>query len=401
MHNSDLDVSVKSDALRGVNVDLVVSGSIGAVESVRLARALRRLGAKVYPYLTTGGAQFITKMALEWASAQEVVTEFNGRSSHLASHDLCLIAPCSANFVSSMANGLTSTAATALLASYLGQKKPVFLVPNMHNSLMDSPVVKENLDKVAKIAHVFQGRLEEGKNKFPPPDTLADSVSHHYHQITDSRLRGRSTLLTMGTTRGYVDEIRYFSNYSSGRLGSALAEELYRQGVKTDIVCGPVQVMPRSYEKLTQIETNEDMLLAVQRAVAEGCHSAVFMASVLDFIPAHKAQGKIKSDATLHVEFVSSKKIIGEVNPNSGIKIGFKLESSLTQEQMRDIAAHYCDKYSLSHLVFNLRSQIDEHRHIATIAERKDTGEIIFHEGYQTREDLARYLTALIKQSFE
>src|SRR5690242_6546348 len=152
MELSDLSVIPKSSTLRGKHLDVIVTGSIAAVESVRFVRALRRLGAEITVYLSDGGAQFITPIALSWASTRSVVTGFSGEATHLATHDGCVIAPASANFIADVLHGKASTPSTALVASYFGQRRPVFYLPAMHESLFRSPHIKTNLARFSENA---------------------------------------------------------------------------------------------------------------------------------------------------------------------------------------------------------------------------------------------------------
>ena len=394
---TDLSIDKKSSALEGVTLDVVVSGSIAAVESVKFIRALRRLGADVHVYLTTGGAQFITPTALEWASANRVVTAFEGMTSHLAGHDACIVAPASANFIAQMAHGMTSVPATALVSSYLGQGKRVCIVPSMHESLMDSPICLQNMARIQPWVQMVSGPREEGKRKFPDHEILADTIAH---QVNHNERFKAPVLITMGTTRGYVDEVRYFSNYSSGRLGSLIAEEFYRQGFATDVVAGPSTYRPRVFTRLLRIETNEELLDQSLKSVNEGAGAAIFAASVLDFIPEHPTTGKIKSDQQLTVTFRKSEKIIGRIQPHLGLKVGFKLETSLSTAQMRFIAKEYMDKYDLRLMVVNLLKDVDEHRHAATIFERGDGDCLICHENVASKAAIARFIVGHIKKGY-
>jgi phosphopantothenoylcysteine decarboxylase/phosphopantothenate--cysteine ligase len=362
MASNDLHVSQISSALSARSVDLVVSGSIGAVESVRFIRALRRLGAEVHPWLTKGGALFTTETALSWAAARKVRTQFEGEASHIAQHDACIVAPASASLISKVAQGLTDTPASALIASYLGQHKPVILVPNMHDSLLHSPMVAANLQKISSFCTVLAAREEEGKQKFPDPKQLADRIAHILNQQ-----QGRKILLTMGTTRGPIDDVRYISNYSSGSLGSHITEEFYRYGHRVHVVAGPCPVRPQSYSDLTAVITNDEMLAAVQSIAQSGIDGAIFAASVLDFVPASKLDGKVRSRDELKVDFVRTPKIIAEVKQKLAFKVGFKLEVAANSHEQEAIVRDYLQKYQLSHLVYNQLQDVNQTDHTAQI----------------------------------
>lgn len=375
---SDLHVEQSSEALKGTQIDLVITGSIGSVESVRFARSLRRLGAQVFPWLTKGASQFVTTTALEWACNQKVMTDFSGLESHLATRDGVVIAPASMNTIGAIAQGLASNPALALIASYLGQKKPVLVMPNMHDSLMQNPATQKSIKTLEDYGcTILQARTEEGKQKFPDPHILADQVAHCFNQ-SESQI-----LVSFGTTRGYIDDVRYISNYSSGSLGSHITEELYRWGVKVTAIAGPCKILPQSYCKLIHIKTNEELKQALCDE-AKKCQSGVFATSVLDYAPAKRVTGKIKSNQeTMSLELVPTEKLIGKHDFPDGKKVGFKLEPGITTTAAKAIASDYMSKYKLSLFIVNSMSEVSEHKHTAIVFEREKTqiGEPLTVEG--------------------
>lgn len=389
-HSSDLNVTHLSDALKGRRIDVVVSGSIAAVESVRFIRALRRLGAEVTPWLTQGGAQFITPMALEWAANQSCITSFSGTASHICMGDAVVIAPASSSFIGRIAAGQTDTPAAALVASALGQTKPVLMLPAMHDSLALAPSYRAHIAEVSTWdgVKILTSRLEEGKRKFPEPATLADQVAHELNLQTKVP---HKILITMGTTRGYVDDVRYFSNYSSGKLGSTIAEELYRHGYQTIVVAGPSEFRPKAASELIDIRTTGDMLSACQNKSSD-IYGAIFCASVLDYEPSETASGKLRSGAKdLTISLKPTPKIIEQVTIKGPVKIGFKLESDLTQERAKDIARDYCKKYRLSALIANQLSSVSASSHKAwAITAKQNVTELT------SKQAIARYIVDLL-----
>lgn len=389
MSSHDLSVAPLSSALSSYQIDLVVSGSIGAVESVRFARALRRLGARVFPTLTQGGAQFVTETALAWSCAEKVTSAFSGEASHIGFRDALVVAPASANFISKAALGICDSPALALFASYLGQKKPVIIVPNMHDSLALNPMAQKHLQTLREYVTVLGSREEEGKQKFPDPTLLADHVAHTVNQ---KQWNGKRVVVSLGTTRGYVDDVRYFSNYSSGKLGTEIAEELYRQGLHTRAVVGPCPIQPRSVDELVAVETNEEMKRALSEEPAD---AAVLAASVLDFVPSERTNGKISSQSELKVSFRPTEKIIASISPRGGIKVGFKLEAEITAERAQQIADDYGKKYSLSFMVINRLTDVSASDHKALVFERQQDSMILLHE-IQGKRALAQRIAAHI-----
>lgn len=368
--NPDLTVDRVSNSLKGVSLDLVVSGSIGSVESVRFIRSLRRLGAMVRVILTSGAKLFTTKEALEWASDNEVIENFSGAAPHIATSDFLIVAPASASIIGKIASGICDSPATTLIQSYLGMNKTVMLLPNMHTSLSSSPFVEENLKKISKYITVLSPRKEEGKFKFPEPKVLADEVSHLYCSSLKDQSKS-NVLVCMGSTKGYLDDIRYVSNYSSGSLGSHISEELYRSGFNVYIVTGNATIKPSVYSKLVSAETNETMEKACNDVLeSSGLKVHVIMlASVLDYVPKEKQDGKLRSgSSSLNVELIPTEKIISKLNPCDGFtKVGFKLEPNLDLNSAEKIASDYTKKYSLSGMVLNSFEDVSPSNHRAFI----------------------------------
>jgi phosphopantothenoylcysteine decarboxylase / phosphopantothenate---cysteine ligase len=365
--NSDLSVTASSDALSKSHIDVVICGSIGAIEAPRFIRALRRLGATVSAVMTQSSRSFVTEQTVAWAcGGAPVVTEFSFQSNHIAHHDALVVAPASANFISKIANGVADDVASSLVMSYLGAKKPVLLLPNMHASMYESPATQANLKKIGEWLTVLSPRTEESKYKFPDPEILADEVSHALNRKPEYD----GVFLSMGAMRGYIDDVRYISNYSTGKLGSLLATELYRQGFGTTVVCGPSEVKPRVFSKFIATETYEDLADACAQHAHQKCQAGIFMASVLDFVPRERHSGKISSSEQLNVEFRKTEKILKDISCRRGIKVAFKLEATMNEDRAAEIAQKYCAEYGLSMLVVNALQDIKASHHRSIVFER-------------------------------
>ena len=363
--NSDLSVKSLSRSLQGRKIDFIVSGSIGAIESPRLVRALRRLGAQVQPWLTDGGAQFITPTALEWAANCPVRQQFSGTESHIANGDACIVAPASTHIIAKLAWGDTDTPTSALVTSYLGMQKPVLILPSMHDSLWEAPNTQRNIETLKTVQSwvtLLAPRIEEGKQKMPAPAVLADEISYQLNKNT------HRVLVTMGSTRGYIDDVRYISNYSSGALGTLVTEELHRYGFQSDVVCGPCPVSPKSFVSLTHVMTNQQMLEKIKTLEYD---AAVCAASVLDFVPAQKETGKIRStQKEISLTLKQTEKIIAQIKPIKPIKVGFKLETELSEQAIKKLTEKYTQQYGLSCFVINKLSDVDQKRHKAILIEK-------------------------------
>jgi phosphopantothenoylcysteine decarboxylase/phosphopantothenate--cysteine ligase len=352
-NRGDLDVDLLSSSLEGKHIDVVVSGSIAAVESVRFIRSLRRLGATITPWLTEGGSQFVTPLALEWAAAADCRLAFSGTKTHISTSDAVVVAPASANTISKISLGVTDTPALALISSALGLGKPVFLLPTMHKSLSEAPIQKKHTKALQEYKNIFilASRDEEGKKKFPVPETLADEVSH---ALLKTYRPSDPILVTMGTTRGYIDDVRYLSNYSTGSTGTAVAHELYRQGYNTVVVAGPAENLPRSYSSLERVLTTSDMYKACSEYSMKKLLGAVFVASVLDYEPLERLKGKIPSNQkTMSIELTPTKKIIALFKEKKIPKIAFKLEVGASEKALLEKAHKYIEDYGLTALFAN------------------------------------------------
>lgn len=396
-YNPDLKVDVVSTCLEGVTIDLVVSGSIGAVESVKFIRSLRRLGAKVRPILTNGGKLFTTKEALEWASANSVTESFQGLATHIATGDLLVVAPASASIISKIAAGICDNPGSALAQSYMGSHKPVMILPNMHYSIMESSPIQTNIRKLESKITLLSPEKGEGKYKFPNPEKLADIVANKFNsQKTESPV-----LICMGSTRGYIDDVRYISNYSTGKLGTTISEELFRSGFKIHVVCGNSTYKPSEFTSIHHVSTNDEMIDACQsvlNSAQNNCH-LIMLASVLDFVPDRKKPGKIKSDLNeIVVKLVATDKIIAKLNINPGhAKIGFKLEYELSQKTAAEIADEYLSKYSLTSIFLNSLKAVSAEQHSGFLFNRKTSSSTELVDGGQI--DSKQSIALALKQN--
>lgn len=395
--NSDIRVDSLSKSLQGTTIDLVVGGSIGAVESVRFIRALRRLGARVNPIMSEGARLFTTITALEWASDNQVVDSFNGLAQHIATADFCLICPASASIISKVASGICDSPATTIIQSHIGQGNIVQLLPNMHNSLIDSPFINSNLEKIKNKITVLEPRFGEEKIKFPDPKILADVVSHNYLH----RKNPTNALVCMGSTKGFIDEVRYISNYSSGGLGTSITEELFRSGFNVHVICGNAQKLPCTYSTLTAVETNDEMLAACKNIMGQFSNEIhiIMLASVLDYEPASRAKGKIRSGSNdLSLQLIPTQKIIDQLNPRRGFaKVGFKLEPECNLNESKIIATNYIEKYNLTKVVINSLTKISSTNHEAFLIKAENSTDLIETKIANTKQEIS----ASIKQHIE
>lgn len=355
--HADLAVQGMHSSLRNKIIDLVVTGSVASIESFRLIRSLRRLGATVRVYLSPAGSMFITPAALEWASGNKVITEFHPSSSHLASAHMCVVAPASASFIGRLKSGITDHAAAALCQSYLGANTPVMLVPCMHDFLGHSPIIKDNLQELSHNFTILDTRQEDQKQKFPDPTHLAYDISHHYHRHIRKHPPIK-TLLLMGATRSYLDDVRYLSSRSSGQVGSAIGNDLYLHGIQTFTVSADAMFLPEASTALYRVTTATQMLKQAQDILTQHQTTHLIMpASISDFAPQSKHSGKYRSSSSWNVNLLQQSKLRSHLHLKTEYtqKICFKLEPKpLSSEKITQIAQNMHAQDGITALVVNV-----------------------------------------------
>ncbi len=355
-HTSKLIIGSAGKALDGKMIALCVTGSVAAVESVALARALMRHGAEVYCIMSESAQRIIHPYALEWATGNPVVTELTGQIEHVTlagkhEHhvDLVLVAPSTANTIGKVANGIDDTPVTTTVSSAIGAGIPVVFVPAMHKSMYDHPAVLENMQKLQSFnVRVMNPRMEEAKAKIPDVDTIVDQVI----AILGPRdLAGKHFIVTAGPTRGWVDRVRFITNPSSGKMGIAIAREILLRGGTVTLILGPTCVKPPSLAEVIRVETSQEMLDAViatlDRVKVTGLISA---AAILDFTPAKTEDRKRPSGERYSIELVPTKKVIDAARSHQKdlFIVGFKVESGVTDEELvaraiEKINSNVCD----------------------------------------------------------
>ena len=355
----DSAVKSLSTALQGKQFDWVVSGSIAAVEVVKAIRALRRLGASVRVTLTTGGQQFITAESCAWASGQPVITSYRQFGEHLATKDFLVIAPMSASFTAKIVAGISDSPGLALVASYLGCQRPIVGHLNMHRSLHDNPLWQRAIVQVQQHVHLIEPTVEEGKHKFKNPTDFANDIAHFCNKANDQ------VLITMGRTEGYLDEVRYLSNTSTGQLATLIAHELYRHGFATHIVRGPSDHYPSCYTSMTQVKTPDEMGKACQGLLNDKRITALVMtAAVLDFIPTKTVIGKISSQQpTLKLKLVAVPKLVKNLNPTPRTTILCKLLATFDPQNDLQMIRDYLDRTPCSLLIVNSLADLREKKY--------------------------------------
>jgi len=326
--------------LAGKQIVVAVTGSIAAVETVKLIHALRRRGATVQPVMSPAATGIIHPDALTYASGRETIQRISGMVEHVqycgdeGSADLLLIAPCTANTLGKIAAGIDDTTVTTFATTAIGSKKPVIVVPAMHHSMYRHPAVVENITRLQLWGiECAEPRIEEGKAKIADSEEI---VLRCERAIMPKPLRSKRVLITSGPCREPVDDVRVLTTRSSGRMGRALALHAYRLGADVTVVHRDTFPCVDN----VRIDTAEEMQTAVHDFFAgKGADIYISAAAISDFAP-RKIEGKIPSGKPAHLDLEPLPKLLDEViNKYSPKTIAFKLGRDQKEKGEKMIAA--------------------------------------------------------------
>ncbi len=320
--------------LAGKQVVVAVTGSIAAVEVVRLIHSLRRCGAVVQTVMSEAATGIISPESLTYASGRPAITRISGMVEHVTycgdggSADLLVIAPCTANTISKIACGIDDTPVTTFATTALGSALPVLIVPAMHHSMYRHPAVHGNLECLrAWGIGVIDPRIEEGKAKIADSETI---VLWCERSILGQPLKGKRVLITSGPCREPVDDIRVLTTRSSGLMGRALALEAFRLGADVTVVHRD------EFPCVTNVpaDSADDMRQAVHRCFSEGGGADIYIsaAAISDFVP-KRYQGKIPSGKKVGLELEPLPKLLDEVIRQwTPFTVAFKLGDAPLQQ---------------------------------------------------------------------
>ena len=291
--------------LKGKKIVLGITGSIAAYKSCLIIRALIKHGAEVQVVITPSGKEFITPITLSALTHKPVISEFfSQRDGTWHSHvdlglwaDAMLIAPCTASTLGKMAHGVADN---MLITTYLSMKAPVFIAPAMDLDMFQHPSTQANLQQLKSYGnHIIEpasGFLAsglEGKGRMEEPERIVEQLDKFVNPTAD--LQGKHIMITAGPTYEKIDPVRFIGNYSSGKMGYALAEECYRRGAEVTLISGPVSLSCSEGIKRIDVESCEDMYEQAIKAFPQQ-HAAILCAAVADFKPENVAETKIKRE---------------------------------------------------------------------------------------------------------
>lgn len=366
--------------LKGKKIVLGITGSIAAYKACLIIRGLVKAGAEVQVVITPAGKEFITPITLSALTHKPVISEFFAqRDGTWNSHvdlglwaDAMLIAPCTASTLGKMANGIADN---MLITTYLSMKAPVFIAPAMDLDMYKHPSTQENMQRLKGYGNIIiepasgflasglegKGRMEEperivaileeslgeapskmrgssGLEKAWQNHALQESMeaqkawqNHAQQESPEGGMRGKKVLITAGPTYEKIDPVRFIGNYSSGKMGFALAEECAQRGAEVTLVAGPVSMECSEAIHRIDVESCEEMYQAATAAFKES-DAAILCAAVADFRPATQATQKIKrekDDLVLRLEPTHDiAAALGKMKTGEQVLVGFALETN-------------------------------------------------------------------------
>jgi phosphopantothenoylcysteine decarboxylase/phosphopantothenate--cysteine ligase len=330
--------------LEGKKIILGITGSIAAYKSAYLLRLLIKEKAEVQVIMTRAAKQFITPVTMSALSGKPVLGEFFETSdgtwhSHVDLGlwaDLMLIAPASANTMGKMAAGICDN---LLLTTYLSAKCPVMVAPAMDLDMFRHPANQKNIktltDWGAVIVEPGTGELASGlcgKGRMEEPDQIIEKIKEFFASRIEQPLKGKKVLITAGPTYEKLDPVRFIGNYSSGKMGFAIAEEAARRGAEVTLVSGPVkQQLDNEAIKRIDVESAAEMKEACVKIFPE-VDAAIMSAAVADYTPKTRAENKMKRKGdTLMLELVPTTDIaamLGGMKRDDQVLAGFALETN-------------------------------------------------------------------------
>ena len=353
--------------LKGKKIVLGITGSIAAYKSCLIIRQLIKAGAEVQVVITPAGKEFITPITLSALTSKPVVSEFFAQRdgtwhSHVALGlwaDAMLIAPATASTIGKMAHGVADN---MLITTYLSMKAPVFVAPAMDLDMYAHPSTQQNLKTLLSYGnHIIEqgtGFLAshlQGKGRMEEPDVIVKVLDEFFEQQAGcGDLFGKTVMITAGPTYEKIDPVRFIGNYSSGKMGFALAQECARRGAQVELVLGPVAVVPSDLDAnihVINVESAAEMYAAATE-VFPHADAGILCAAVADFTPSVTADNKIKRKGEMTITLQPTKDIaavLGGMKKDGQVLVGFALETD--NEQLN--AEHKLAKKNLDFIVLN------------------------------------------------
>lgn len=351
-------------SLQNKHIVLGITGSIAAYKAATLVRLLVKKGAEVQVVITPAGKEFITPVTLSTLSGKPVVSEFFGATdgtwhSHVDMGlwaDMMIVAPATAATIAKLAHGVADN---ILVTTYLSMKAPVFVAPAMDLDMYKHPSTQKNIEILRSYGNYIieptTGELAshlEGKGRLDEPENIVQQVEAFFSQ--SETLSDKHVLITAGPTYERIDPVRFIGNFSSGKMGYALAEECAQRGAKVTLVSGPTALsVCHPNIKCVRVESANEMRDASMHVFPD-TDIAILAAAVADYRPVNQATEKIKRDKKqdLSIQLTPNPDIaalLGKIKKTDQLTLGFALET----ENEEDNALKKMKQKNLDYIVLN------------------------------------------------
>ncbi len=328
--------------LKGKHIVLGITGGIAAYKTASLVRLLVKQGAEVQVVMTPSAKEFITPVTMSALTGKPVISEFfTANTGEWHSHvDIGLwahamvIAPATACTIGKMANGVADN---MLVTTYLSAKAPVFVAPAMDLDMMAHPSTVRNIETLVSYGnHIIEPAVGElashliGKGRMAEPEQIVEALNNFFEST--SLLAGKKILITAGPTYEKIDPVRFIGNYSSGKMGYALADAAANSGAEVILVSGPVSIKPTNPNvKVVKVESATQMLDECKNYWHD-CSVGIMCAAVADYRPRQMVESKIKREHTtgMTLELVKNPDIaatLGDLKGKNQFLVGFALET--------------------------------------------------------------------------
>ena len=359
--------------LKGKKIVLGITGSIAAYKACLIIRELVKRGAEVQVVITPAGKEFITPITLSALTQKPVISEFfSQRDGTWHSHvklglwaDAMLIAPCTASTLGKMAGGVADN---MLVTTYLSMKAPVFIAPAMDLDMYAHPTTQQNLDRLRSFGNYiiepgsgFLASGLEGKGRMEEPERIVEYLEDFFRgerkeERGERDLQGKRIMITAGPTYEKIDPVRFIGNYSSGKMGIALANECAQRGAEVTLILGPVSAPSAIVDSPLIHRIDVESCIEMRDAAVEAfpkADAAILCAAVADFRPAEVAEQKIKRvGEDLTIRLVPNPDIaatLGQMKRENQLLVGFALE---TNDELQN-AQKKLEKKNLDFIVLN------------------------------------------------
>ncbi|MEE8149092.1 MAG: bifunctional phosphopantothenoylcysteine decarboxylase/phosphopantothenate--cysteine ligase CoaBC [candidate division Zixibacteria bacterium] len=329
--------------LSGRQLVVGLTGGVSCYKVPNLVRLLYKEGASVQVIMTKAATKFITPLTLESVSQRPVAIQMFPKDEYVATRhidysdwaELIIIAPATANFMGKIATGISDDLLTTVVTAH---RSPILIAPAMNPGMWENTVTQKNYNYLKELGHKFVDPVEgemacdhEGVGRMAEPEDIFEALKAHLLPVKKKSLSGKKVLITAGPTREKIDAVRFISNYSSGKMGYALAQAANELGAETTLISGPSSLVPPPGTKFVSIESTEQLYRAVTKEFAN-TDCLIMAAAPSDFKPENESSQKIKRNGgSLKLSLQPTVDILKSLTngkKKSQLVIGFALETS-------------------------------------------------------------------------